>query len=472
MTSGTSLVLSYVAWCCFIFIVTTETWKLAADSVVRSVAFYASVWLMMALRHIIFGAAYCFAAAVVAWISSPAVYMRLRRVATPAEAAHDLRQARGGGEHECDGAVAARLVPGLDCMSIASDSDLEELALVPGGVVAGAVQIDIVGDIDGVRYIAAWTCGDGACGPHSVWGVCSRVGEALYCSLARGRLLAAVPVDCVAVCSLQGGALREAFLSLLRSVWEDMVLRAAEAHARDGHVRACPVWRQKVWSHIPQALRSDCLEFVAARSQERAHAVHVLAPELRDFARDFFRSENESALVRPLCLLLGFLELLDDDCDLLNTMPAQADFRMEGVGGGLEVLHSHDQLPERTKYQALFDPPSRVTDSIREAFFLCRKDVVLDMLDLLASQEMDSAQAELLARGRTVLAARSNAFGELSFPINCTPRIAWEALRAAMSEEDYYFSVAELQLLFAVCGTTVEVYEYDENAGVDTMPFF
>lgn len=80
---------------------------------------------------------------------------------------------------------------------------------------------------------------------------------------------------------------------------------------------------------------------------------------------------------------------------------------------------------------------------MREAFFLCRTDVVLDMLDLLASQEMGTVQAELLARGRTVLAARLNAFGELAFPVNCTPRIAWEALRAAMSEEDYYFSVAD-----------------------------
>jgi hypothetical protein len=63
-------------------------------------------------------------------------------------------------------------------------------------------------------------------------------------------------------------------------------------------------------------------------------------------------------------------------------------------------------------------------------------------------------------------------FGRLAFPTTCTPRIAWEALRAAMSEADYYSSVAELQLLFAACGTIVEVYEYNENAGIHTMPSF
>lgn len=44
----------------------------------------------------------------------------------------------------------------------------------------------------------------------------------------------------------------------------------------------------------------------------------------------------------------GFLELSDDGCDLLNTIPAQTDLRLEGVGGNLELLHCHADLPGRT----------------------------------------------------------------------------------------------------------------------------
>ena len=81
----------------------------------------------------------------------------------------------------------------------------------------------------------------------------------------------------------------------------------------------------------------------------------------------FFVDENEFDLVRPLCLLLGFLNV-EDGRDLRTVGASVSDLRFEGSGGSLELLHPCQELPGLTKYQALFDPCS-AADKIRTSFF-------------------------------------------------------------------------------------------------------
>ena len=113
-----------------------------------------------------------------------------------------------------------------------------------------------------------------------------------------------------------GGGLRDAFVSLLRSVLDDQVLRAAEAEIEHGHVQGCPTWRQLVWSHVPDALQEDCREFVLAKKKEHWHMQQIIAPELLKFVRDFFVPAYEADLIQPLCLLLDFLRVTDNVYDL------------------------------------------------------------------------------------------------------------------------------------------------------------
>ena len=171
---------------------------------------------------------------------------------------------------------------------------------------------------------------------------------------------------------------------------------------------------------------------------------------LRSFARDFFVDANEFDLVRPLCLLLGFLNV-EDDRDLRSSGASVADLRFEGTGGGLELLHPWQELVGWTKYQALFHP-SPAADKIRTSFFTCRKDVVIAMLEVLMEEVGSAEHRALLARGRDAVLQRLHCYDGASLPESCTPQLAWDTLRKAMAEErtpmeTYYFSVQDLRLL-------------------------
>ena len=124
-----------------------------------------------------------------------------------------------------------------------------------GGALPGAVKHDIRGLIDGVLYIAAFTCGDGACGLHAAWGSCPRAGSSLFCESARNKLLASAPSSHVDFCRLHGGVLRGAFLELLRDVWVDQALPAARAICRTGNFENCPEWTKTLWYSLPQSVQ-------------------------------------------------------------------------------------------------------------------------------------------------------------------------------------------------------------------------
>ena len=380
-----------------------------------------------------------------------------------------------GGAFKNDDAIgataSAQLIPGLDCIDVDSESDAGPGKFVSDGVVRGAVQVDdINGSIDGDQHIAAWTIGDGACGLHSVWGKCHRMGAALYANAAREHLLASVPDNINDFCMIGGGVFRDAFLTLLRTVLQDQVMIAAKATMEHGHVGGCPVWRQQVWAHVPDALKTDCVDFVAVGAQERDHVEQHLMPELQAFARAFFVRSNEAGLVRPLCVMLGYFNV-GAEKNLLDASPDDLDQGLEGASGGLELLHPWAVEPKCTKYQALFHQ-SDAADVIRSSFFLCgssqKEHVILDMLELLEDLVVQDAEAvALVQRGRKAVAARINAFGNLVYPTSCTLQVAWTALRGAMAQDGYYFSVMELQLLLAACGTLVEAYTFDDSADAE-----
>ena len=190
-------------------------------------------------------------------------------------------------------------------------------------------------------------------------------GAPLQANMARAYLLGAIPSDVTEMCRLQNGCLREAFLEMPHLVFTDQVLPAAEARESGAWQRVRPADKQ-VWVQIPQELRQECCAFVTARAIDQEHVRETVDGRLRNFARDFFVDGHESDLVRPLCLILGFLNV-EDDRDLRSHGASVADFRFEGAGGGLELLHPCQEIPGLTKYKALFDP-SPAADNIRMSF--------------------------------------------------------------------------------------------------------
>ena len=218
-------------------------------------------------------------------------------------------------------------------------------------------------------HIAAWTCGDGACALHSVWGVAAKRGESLYCAGAREHLLSCTPSDAHTACGLFDGFLREPLLTLLDDVWKDLALPAARAAEASGSVTACTAEVQSLWARLPAHIRVDLRHFVAQQSSERWQSERRIMPELQCFAREVFRNENEARVVRRLCIALGYLKLPDDSYNVLEASPTDAEVDCyEGDVGALQLLHPCIEMPGLTKYQALFQP-SPMSERYRAAFF-------------------------------------------------------------------------------------------------------
>ena len=63
------------------------------------------------------------------------------------------------------------------------------------------------------------------------------------------------------------------------------------------------------------------------------------------------------------------------------------------------------------------------------------------------------------------MSERLHAYSGASLPDSCTPQVAWDTLRKAMSEDrapedTYYFSVQELRLLMAAQGVLLDIYTF------------
>ena len=197
------------------------------------------------------------------------------------------------------------------------------------------------------------------------------------------------------LCSLHNGALRKPLLEILETVWSDQALRVAKAEAGMINPDAISDWDNTIWSKVPSAIQADLRRFVQSMEYDTRAVERRLTPEVRSFARSFFTIQHEASLVRPYCLLSGFLTA-PDAVDLLHASPDQVDLQHEGSAAGLQLLHECVAVPGRTKYQMLFDE-SADGERLREACLLCRGVAVLPMLDLLLDHV--GSPEDLLARG-------------------------------------------------------------------------
>ena len=317
--------------------------------------------------------------------------------------------------------------------------------------------------MDGVLYIAANTCGDAACALHAVLGKAEPAHHyCLFATDARGRVVRNVPENAFDVCKLFEGKLKEKFLILMDSVWKNLILPTARA----GIERREPPSREAsiAWSQLDEDLRERVVEFVAQRLQEERHH-KTLSTALQDFARSFFKPECEAEVIRPLCVLLGYLKSTDAALDLLKEAPAAALLHNEGEHGALELLHPCLEKPGRTKYQVLFDPSPHY-DRYRLAFFANAKHSrhdqqkwLLHAFETLAG-EIEADAAQRLRKGHSIVAEHCDCYGSLEHPPAWNADVAWGVLRKAILDDSFWLSPEELQLFSACCKIGVHVYRF------------
>ena len=61
-----------------------------------------------------------------------------------------------------------------------------------------------------------------------------------------------------------------------------------------------------IWEHIPGSVRDDILAFAEAQMYESANCTAV-KEKLLSFAKRLFIPRLEATVVRPLCVILGYL---------------------------------------------------------------------------------------------------------------------------------------------------------------------
>ena len=328
-----------------------------------------------------------------------------------------------------------------------------------------AERATVQGGIDGKQHVAAATSGDGACGLHAVFGVPSKHGGPLQLPQAREAILSHLPESFEVLCGEHHGALREFGGKVMESMWTDMALPAARASVHTGSVAGCTPEVKAVWDQLHPPLQEELKDFVEYQQIELKRS-NVLKDQLLAFAAELFVPDREATVVRPLCMLLGYLDRADRD--FLRFSPSSTDVPThEGTVGDLALLHPCAENASITKYQALFDQSCRY-DRYRLAFFMNgahnayagRKDWMLGALDTLAQDlatSDDVGNVALLRNARATVQRRYECFGGMAYPSGCIRQRAWSAFRAAFQRRDYWLSVEELQLVAACAGCTARV---------------
>ena len=153
-------------------------------------------------------------------------------------------------------------------------------------------------------------------------------------------------------------------------------------------------------------------------------------PGFADFSRDLFQEAQEEKVVRPLCVLLGYLD--NGSQEVLHIDPGNdALTALEGSVGSLELLHPCTEQPHFTKYKALFREDA-LNDRYRISFFLnsayssspAQQSLMLNAFEVLREELLRKGHAnygDLLERGRSVVAARY----EYSTQPGCQSNALW-----------------------------------------------
>ena len=249
----------------------------------------------------------------------------------------------------CSGALARPCIPGSEITQIADMTEALSEGLVSG-------------EIDGEHHISAWTCGDGACALHAVFGTCS--GGELYAPDIRNVILSELPVDLLELRQrLPSQASRELLQKLLQNVWREVKDAGSVLHnGNEPDVEA-----GMLWTACSSDMQNDFLGFWSLRRMEMEKET-VLRAALQSFARTLFQPCNEESIVRPLCVHLDYLlPTAPENLHLRDSAHSEALILFEGSRGSLNLLHPCPERPSMTKFQALFAPEPEF-DRYREVF--------------------------------------------------------------------------------------------------------
>ena len=159
---------------------------------------------------------------------------------------------------------------------------------------------------------------------------------------------------------------RSFLLQILDSLWEDLAFEAARSLNSGGTLSECSSEAQVVWGLIDPALQEEICAFLMAKQSEQAHSAQLM-DELDTPCAEIFTISKEAHVVRPLCVLLGYLTVGNIDfISAEDTVGNQVQY--EGTTGSMQLLHACPDVGNISKYQFLFTRDHRAV-SYRRYFF-------------------------------------------------------------------------------------------------------
>ena len=335
----------------------------------------------------------------------------------------------------------------------------EEWALAPA--VVGRLDCDL----NGTRWLALNTQGDGACALHALWGFPHASGSvvALRRDDVQNYVLRHLPRSWADAERFQQGKLRPFFAERVAGKWADLVDSTLCEDEKEVFERA-----------LPASVQDDAMLY-----QEEVHAwmreKEECLREFRIFAEEFVIPANEVALVRPLAYFSGYVSTCDVDFLCMDPADARASEWEGPEETSFGILQYCGE--GRTKYQALFNPLEQEgSTDYRQRFFhtaqddegAARRDMFLDTFRnwVMASceradhaLELSSDQRLLVRRGLSILEfGFAQRRSPPAWPPTFTESVGWPALWHALHSSSYWLSADELQCLAACCSCRVHVY--------------
>ena len=234
-----------------------------------------------------------------------------------------------------------------------------------------------------IEYVGLETCGDGACGLHSLYGMplkreLDNIIELRYPNV-RQCVIDRLPELWEDACELHDGHLKQSLTSWIYGKFIDLM-----------DSKLMEVEKEKFKKALPENIEQDVLQHKLVREEYEKTRVSCLN-SLAVFLDSFFTEDNEFTLVRPLARCVGYIP--EDMANPLVTDVADIVYDIDRF----KFLAPSAEGSPFTKYQMLFRQTLGVgmTD-FRKAFFHTSNDkegreqqsIFLDCLQEFCSTDM------------------------------------------------------------------------------------
>ena len=313
-------------------------------------------------------------------------------------------------------------------------------------------------------YHAVETNGDGACALHSVFGEPSAAKE-LFCP--RARDIAVQYLSSLPQAAESDETAANLFACIKASFWDEFAKPL---------LNKLPTTEGRLfWKALEQLEPELAMDARHHAQVSHEHAIKADAAKKRMLRAShlFFTAENEQALIKPVAILLGYINagthvnikengqyrVRADPDSVSEEEGSQSAMTQDGFVRGFKRMPFPHDGPS-CKYSALFDPRP-IFDSLREAFLVYGDEnlAATSFLHLMDAHGAQAGNHSFLADVKEWMALASPVAAPENFGLR-----SWNAYLACIGKASYYFSVEELKVICMLASKRVLIFKETQGA--------